>query len=316
MAASCQKPDNSTIPDVITLTVSEISENKIFCGGQVKSDGGKEVTERGVLIGRTDNPSADGNRIAMGSGLGLFQQWIENLNPGTDYYFCAYAVNEKGTAFGEVKAIQTKDIVTDVDGNIYTTVKIGDQTWMAENLKTIKYRNGDHIPNVTNQQEWIDFTSGAYCYYNNNLSNAFIYGNIYNWFALMDDRGLCPEGWNAPDIDDWMELIDFAGGLEFAAVSLKHKGLDFWEYPNLGANNTTGFTALPGGQLSSSDFHGINRFSTFWTSTEQQEGFMANYILMNSGMTRVFINMMFINYGHSVRCVKQKENKNNFNDEL
>jgi len=311
-AFACEKPDNSSLPDVITLAVAEASKFKVLCGGHVSDDGGKPVTEKGVLIGKTDNPSVDGERIPMGDGAGLFKQWIEDLASGTVYYFCAYAVNEIGTAYGAVKDIKTQDTITDIDGNIYAVVEIGDQTWMAENLKTSKYRNGNPIPNVPDTQEWFDMTSGAYCYFNNDQSNSLVYGKLYNWFALMDERGICPEGWEPPNIDDWMELIQFAGGMEVAGLNLKHKGFDFWEessgfiaFP--GGKDSFGFAALPGGYRTPNIFHGIKQFCAFWTSTEQHDGHMPNYILMNSGMNRAFVNMMFKSKGSSVRCIR-KEN--------
>lgn len=105
------------------------------------------------------------------------------------------------------------EIVTDIDGNIYHTVKIGDQVWMAENLKTTKYRNGDPIPNVTDNEAWGDLNSGAYCCYNNDSSTyKGIYGALYNWFAVTDIRNIVPKGRHVPTDQEWGILIDFLGG--------------------------------------------------------------------------------------------------------
>ncbi len=306
---ACEKQEEATLPDVITIMVSDIGTNGVVSGGQVNSDGGKPVTEKGVFIGKTENPSVDGIRVPMGEGTGFFSQPIENLDSGTIYHLCAYAVNEIGTAYGSVKAFKTLEVVTDIDGNSYGVVDIGNQTWMAENLKTSKYRNGDPIPNITNEQEWFDLASGAFCYYNNEQSNNLIYGKLYNWHGMMDERGICPEGWEPPDKDDWMELIAFAGGISNAGVGLKHKGFDFFESPNVGANNSTGFTALPGGYRVSNGFFGINRFAVFWSATvhDEHDNAMAYYITLGYNSQQAFVVPMFKSLGHSVRCIK-KEN--------
>ena len=102
-------------------------------------------------------------------------------------------------------------IVTDIDGNVYETVLIGDQLWMAENLKTTKYRDGSEIPNITNNQEWNDLSSGAYSDYDNNPTNSETYGRLYNWHTVDDYRGLCPEGWEEPSVSDWHVLTNYLG---------------------------------------------------------------------------------------------------------
>jgi uncharacterized protein (TIGR02145 family) len=306
---ACEKADNSTIPAVITLGITEIGTDKVLCGGQVNNDGGKSITERGVLIGKSENPLLDGTMIPMGAGMGLFNQWVENLDPGTNYHLCAYAVNETGTAYGEVKAIKTRGIITDIDGNSYSVVDIGNQTWMGENLKTSKYRNGNPIPQVLNDEDWHNLESGAFCYYDNNPSNGLIYGKLYNWYAMMDERGICPEGWEQPDNNDWMELIDFAGGLQNAGASLKQKGFDLWEPPNVDARNSTGFTALPAGVRVRDGFFSIKQIANFWSATEYDEHANWQAYLSSVGYNHsgAYVVPVGKNYGQSVRCIKKGE---------
>ena len=109
-------------------------------------------------------------------------------------------------------ALEAQTTVTDIDVNVYRTVKIGTQVWMAENLKTIKYRNGDPIPKVTVNASWVDLATGAYCWYNNDAANKATYGGLYNWFAVTDSRKIAPKGWHVASDAEWTILTDFLGG--------------------------------------------------------------------------------------------------------
>ena len=128
--------------------------------------------------------------------------------------------------------------VTDIDGNVYETVLIGDQLWMAENLKVTHYRNGDEIPTGHNQEEWNALVidqyngkgTGAYTFYNNDTSYFNIYGNLYNWYAAMDERDICPEGWRIPSQTDWNGLIENLTPDSLSGGMLKEQGNEHWEY--------------------------------------------------------------------------------------
>lgn len=138
--------------------------------------------------------------------------------------------------------------VKDIDGNQYQTVKIGSQVWMKENLKVTRYRNGDPIPRVTVNSEWVDLATGAYCAcYNDEGTTAFTYGYLYNWYAVDDRRNLAPAGWHVPTDAEWQILMDYLGGEILAGGKLKETGTSHWASPNTGATNESGFTARPGG---------------------------------------------------------------------
>ena len=160
--------------------------------------------------------------------------------------------------------------VTDVDGNVYPTTTIGNQTWMAENLRTSRYRNGDVIPNVTSSATWITLADGAYCWYDNSSSHEEPYGKMYNWHAVNRAEGLCPEGWKVPGLEDWTTLAEELGGDVAAGGLLKEAGTMHWNDPNTGATNSTAFTALPGGSRSviNGDYLSLGTFGFHWTSTE------------------------------------------------
>jgi len=140
------------------------------------------------------------------------------------------------------------DSVVDIDGNFYHAVAIGTQVWMAENLRTTKYRDGSPIPNVTDSSVWILTTEGAYCNYNNDTTHSNTYGRLYNWYAVIDTRNIAPEGWHVPTQDEWNTLVQFLGGGAVAGGKLKETGTAHWNSPNRGAtiilpkNHTTGQT--------------------------------------------------------------------------
>jgi uncharacterized protein (TIGR02145 family) len=142
----------------------------------------------------------------------------------------------------------TKDLtkVIDADGNVYKTVVIGTQEWMAENLKTTKYNNGDPIATTTldisaeigPKYQWA---------YGDDATNVDIYGRLYTWFAIADSRNVCPTGWHVPSDAEFETLKTFLGTQSTSGVELKEAGTIHWSAPNTGANNLTGFTALPAG---------------------------------------------------------------------
>ena len=140
-------------------------------------------------------------------------------------------------------AKQTGGTITDIDGNSYRTVIIGEQEWMGENLKVTRFNDGKEIPYVPEMDEWTRVTGPAYSWYDNDISNKDTYGALYNWFAVSSGK-LCPAGWRIPDDSDWEVLTDFLGGLSVAGGKLKETGTSHWTLPNSGATNETGFSAL------------------------------------------------------------------------
>ena len=162
--------------------------------------------------------------------------------------------------------------VTDIDGNTYRTITIGQQEWMTENLRTASYRNGTPITNITDMDEWEANTSdGSWVYYGNDGSNDALYGKLYNWFSVTDSQGLCPQGWHVPSSDEWNALSDNFGGPDIAGCGLKETGIDYWESPNTCANNLSGFSALPGGYRDPSGFVNIGRHGGWWSADEENE---------------------------------------------
>ncbi len=160
-------------------------------------------------------------------------------------------------------------IVNDIDGFMYHTVVIGNQTWLKENLKTTRYQDGTVIPLVSTLSVWMEATSGAYCSYENNNANVSLYGALYNWYAVTDVRKLCPEGWHVPTNDEWTTLTTFLGGLEIAGGKMKETGLEHWSSPNTGADNQSGFTGYGSGFRDLTGvYSSLFEFGYYWSSTE------------------------------------------------
>ncbi len=160
--------------------------------------------------------------------------------------------------------------MTDQDGNVYKTIAIGTQTWMAENLRTTKYRNGDSIPNVKSNDQWSKLTSGAYCNYNNteDLDSIATFGRLYNAYIFSDSRNIAPSGWHVPNDDDWSTLINYLGGKDIAGEKLKESSGLHWKYTAEG-NNSSGFTALPGGfRVHNGIFMNIAYNGVWWSTSE------------------------------------------------
>lgn len=210
--------------------------------------------------------------------------------------------------------------VSDINGNIYKTVTIGSQTWMAENLRTTKYTNGDTIAHFKSNEDWKNAMQGAYCDYENKTSNSLIYGKLYNGYVALDNRKIAPEGWHIPSLSEWNTLFAYLGDIQDAADKIKEIGATHWTttttwdkvtYTN-SSTNESGFTALGSGiRFNHAVFMYIDLSGYFWTST-MSEGFPSNaYHIRLNGIEGIVVSRYFgsgdysfLNYGISIRCIK------------
>jgi uncharacterized protein (TIGR02145 family) len=192
--------------------------------------------------------------------------------------------------------------VTDIDGNIYNVVQIGNQCWMQENLKTSKYNDGTAITTGLSNEDWSNATSGAYSIYDDNADNNTTYGKLYNWFAVNSGK-LCPEGWHIPSDVNWVELTDFLGGEAMAGG--KMKSTSNWELPNTGANNSSGFTGLAGGNRYFLDgtYSSIGTSGQFWSATEY-DATGGRILYLYHDLSIVGRGSRVKQNGSSCRCVK------------
>jgi len=293
------------LPTITTTPGSTILATSAVTGGNVTSDGGATVTERGVVYATSGIPSLSNSKVVAGtSGTGTYTVNLSGLTGSTRYYFRAYATNSVGTGYGSLDSMTTllnycpSDTIVDIDGNVYNTVSIGSQCWTKENLRVTKYRDGTSIPTGLDDGTWLNTSTGAYAIYNNDPSNDAIYGKLYNWYAVVDPRALCPSGWHVPSDTEWTTLSDNLGG-NIAGGKMKSTGTTFWTAPNMGATNQSGFTGLPGGfRNGGGGFYSIGDNAYFWSVTVN----LGRALDKNDEF--VYISNAPIGQGNSVRCLK------------
>jgi uncharacterized protein (TIGR02145 family) len=181
-------------------------------------------------------------------------------------------------------------------------VKIGAQVWMTRNLNVSRYRNGDPIPQVQDFMQWINITTGAWCYYQNNTSNGVVYGKLYNWYAVNDPRGLAPAGYHVPSDAEWTTLTTFLGGTNLAGGQMKATNL--WLAPNTGATNSSGFTGIPGGSRDHlGPFYYLGEFGYWWSSSEYSTD-IARYCALYYNYAESYQAFYYKANGLSVRCIR------------
>jgi len=302
---SCFDYDGDDIPDCCTYTdsICETCEDGMIVDNDIDNDG-----------------ICDGDETS-----GCIYETACNYNPNTttDDGSCFWTDGICETC--EDSMIVDNDIdndgicdrICDIDGNCYQTIQIGDQLWMAENLKVTHYNNGEEITNITNDGEWYGLSTGAYGDYDNNPTNSETYGRLYNWYTVDDSRGLCMDGWHVPSDDEYKELEIFLGMSESEANDTGWRGTnegsklagnaDLWNSGNLENNSefgTSGFSAFPAGYRRNStatyDTMGYNGY--FWSSSETSSNSAWNRELYynTSYVYRSYYNK---HYGFSVRCL-------------
>jgi len=221
------------------------------------------------------------------------------------------------------------DTLTDVEGNTYATIELGNQIWMAENLRVRLYADGSPIPEVADEAEWDAMEPGdqAYCWYNNEVENGDESGALYTWAAAMYGelssdsigvQGVCPDGWHLPSDAEWKELEMFLGMSQADAGKndwrgtdeggqLKEIGFSSWAIPNEGATNSSGFTAIPGGFRSAKGlFYNIDSYSAHWSATPEEGTGNAWYRALKYDQAKVYRQRNSTQLGLSVRCVKDR----------
>ena len=201
---------------------------------------------------------------------------------------------------------QISETITDIDGNTYTMIEVCNQVWMNLNLNVSRYSNGDPIPQVTDSQEWLSLTTGAWCWYNNDsAAYAAVYGKLYNWYAVNDPRGLAPEGWHVASDQDWSVIENCLGGSAIAGRKIKEAGNLHWVDNNITTTNSTGLTILPSGYRLEYDgmFYELGTYCSFWTASEGDNGMAMARDLQNNS-DAVFSYQYDKVAGQSVRCVK------------
>lgn len=316
---SCSEDDTPEIElaTIKTIEVKDIMYNQVTVVSSIVSNGGDSIIECGVCWSELPNPTiSDFIEQNIENDSNDFSLDLKNLESNIQYYARSYAVNSKGTAYGEELTFtlwlnKPEDPISDIDNNNYLTVRIGDQVWMKENLKVTHYRNGDEISHISlqNDSEWLNTKSGAYCAYDDDQNNSQIYGYLYNGYAVTDERSICPEGWHIPTKEEWQTLVDYLGGLYTAGNLLK--ATSDWNELNANTNNLSGFTALPGGwrihglpDRTYTEYWGINKEAYFSTSDDYSDIYMWFAKIVRDAQWAIVSDNTINTCGQSVRCIK------------
>lgn len=225
---------------------------------------------------------------------------LKGLTPGTTWHYRIKVENEEGTFYGMDRMVRTysDQTLTDADNNVYFTTVIGGQTWMAENLRTSKYRDGASIPRVTENEAWGLLVTPAFCWSDNDSAVYSPEGAIYNWYTVSTGK-LCPSGWHVPSASEWSVLFSSVSGLEVGLTEGEYEYYNDFLWNNL--VNQTGFSADMGRMRDAEGYFGVNGYSHFWTSSEstgEDAGFAMmyyDYTGQNHGSKRS---------GYQVRCLK------------
>ncbi len=306
-----------------TNDVTDITSYSATSGGYNIDPGDTPISAKGICYSLQENPRVDDDYVTNeGSGTDDFTSQMTGLVINTTYYVRAYATNGVGTAYGNQRSFTTSNIpapinfntgltygtVSDIDGNIYKTITIGTQTWMAENLKTTTLNDGTPIQNVTGDTEWGDLTTPGFCIYDNEgLDYKDIYGCLYNWYAV-NTNNLCPAGWHVPSTDELTTLSTFLGGWDIAVDKLRETGNTHWRPPNEGATNESGFTALPGGNRSNPwySFYNLGDLSNWWSIDEESSTYAYSLQITTFMTNSAGIASRYKRNGFSVRCMKDE----------
>jgi uncharacterized protein (TIGR02145 family) len=295
---------------VTTTAITSVTNVAAVSGGNITSNGGGAITASGVCWATTPNPVATGPHTTDGATTGAFASNLTGLEEGTVYYVRAYVTNSAGTAYGAQVQLLTQ--MSDIEDNIYNTVAIGTQIWMAENLKTITFNDDSAIPNVTGGPAWAALTTPAYCWYDNDeTANKELFGALYNWYTV-NTTDLCPTGWHVPTDVEFQTLEMFLGMTEAQATGYSWRGTDQgvelknetgWTSGN--GTNTSGFSALPGGfrYYLDGSFFNVGELSYWWSSTEVSPT-NAFYRRLDGNQDGVFREGAVKAAGKYVRCLK------------
>jgi uncharacterized protein (TIGR02145 family) len=340
---SCQKEEEQQqqLVKVTTVPVYQITRTSAYFEGSVIDEGMDTVISYGFCWNTTPQPTFDDKRIALqqmstgNSTNGTYKYGITGLLPGTNYYLRAYAITVESKIYGNEETFTSKTAtakitfnpdltyqsISDIDGNTYKTIYIGDQQWMAENLKTTRLNDGTEIPFITDNILWYNLKSPAYSWYNNDEAIfKNIYGGYYNWYAVNFGK-LCPSGWHVPDESDWKALKVFLGMTPEQAdsgfftnnkvgIKIKETGTYNWVEESTTATNESGFTALPGGShfdYSDNDTFGGEGGGGGWWSASlvfPSRGYAYSHWVTSYSDNIFRSDMLNSTYGLNVRCIK------------
>lgn len=286
------------IPELVTSMPSRITSASALLGGYVLDNGGLDFMEVGVVWNETGIPTTEDTKVSISEIYDGFASDVMGLESAKTYYTRSYVLNEVGAHYGNELSFVAQDVekLIDIDGNEYFTVAIGQQIWMAENLRTTKLKDGTELTKLT--ESWENGSDPAYAWFEDNENNKETLGALYNEKAAKFSE-LCPEGWHLPTRDEWLELADELGGLDIAGRKLKHAGTNHWLAPNY-ASNESGFMAMPSGSVGSFGGYSNPGLGADWFAVQ------GNIYTFNRTDSLIVGYHDSYENGLAVRCIKNK----------
>lgn len=321
------------VPDVKTIGVTNVTIAAATFKAVMIDNGGAEIFDHGFCWSTNENPLISDNRYTIGyQEKDSFMINVTALTPNTKYYIRAYAQNKTGVAYGNTIDFTTTEekispnafnpsltygTVKDVDGNVYKTITLGTQTWMAENLRTTRYRNGDVIETTTpsNKDITLEIEPKYHWAYNGDEANVLKYGRLYTGYVILDDRKICPTGWHVPN---WLEMTnELAKYLDDQHLSIDGNNAqsvassDGWNISTIAGsagynqtlNNTSGFTAMPAGKRTEKTFIDEGK-NAYWGSSSKYGDTRIYTIELLNDKTKLMLGNGSKKNGYAVRCVK------------
>lgn len=324
--ASCKKDQPKAITELSIVTngidPANITDSEALFSIQLIADGNSPITAFGYCWSRINSSptidDVDHMVVYNNAKIGFtYNSKLDKLNPYDTYYVRAFATNEAGkTAYGETKTFKTKPgTFTDIDGNLYHTITIGDQVWMQENWKCQKMSKSSAIITIVSDNNvWKTTVSPALCWYSNDNTNTAknTYGGLYNWYAITN-QDFAPNGWHVPLFSEASKLATNLGGTDVAGGKLKDIKLTAnggtWVAPNTGATNESNFTGLAAGfRLDDSSFNGLGIVTEYWLiSTDSSFPYAAFSLHNNEAKVHVYWysnNQSTARLGGSVRLLR------------
>jgi uncharacterized protein (TIGR02145 family) len=312
---SCTK--KNTPPSIKTLDYTNLNSQSVMVNVELINPDNLNISVKGVTwfteSGFT-TPTLPFYRTEENTNSNTFTSTVYGLLPNTTYYLKAYFMDKAGVHFGneisittppsetsQFNPLKTYGIVNDIEGNSYKTIEIGNQTWMAENLKVTKFNDGTPITQLYQSNPFNNNGNPAWCYYNDSIGVNQTYGKLYNINIPLDNKNICPTGWHIPSDQDFNVLKNNISIVN-PAGALSSTGYNFWSYPNTVATNETGFSAVPGGIKSYAVYTGLGGTTEYWL-----KGGVGIYVFgFSSGNSEInlFPENNSNTLGRSIRCIK------------
>jgi len=298
-------------PTAISGGIHGIIHNALFCTLGYIEDSTGNIISKGFCWSTSINPTVNDQKVDLGNGSAATHCTIEGLQPGTVYYIRAYATNIVGTSYGGNQVARTFDgSMTDIEGHIYLTVRLGNQEWMNRNLETCYYSNGDRIATTGTQTVNIEMEDQpayqwAYLGHDDHPELLDDFGRLYTWYTAIDSRKICPSGWHLPTLDEWNELFNHLGGDTLTSSDLRWCFNYSWSNPLNPGKEGSFWAWLAGFRLATGQYQSGSFYGTYWWSTT--EASTVNAYAAYCGpldIDKVSTAERNKKFGLSVRCLK------------